>query len=206
MTRREHWEAIYRSKSASTVSWYQAEPQVSMTLIRRVAIDLDSAIIDVGGGASVLVDGLLDAGYRHVTVLDIAEPALTIVRRRLGERAESVEWLEADVLTAQLPAAKYAVWHDRAVFHFLTGREERRSYVAALRHAVKPRGHAIVSSFATDGPSRCSGLEVVRYSPESMHAELGEGFELIDSVREDHRTPSGATQSFVYCLFRLASI
>ena len=206
MTRREHWDAIYRASAASDVSWYQAEPLLSMALIGRVAPDLDDSVIDVGGGASMLVDGLLDAGYRDVTVLDIAEPALMIARQRLGERAEAVEWLEADVLTAQLPAAKYAAWHDRAVFHFLTRREDRRSYAAVLRHAVRPCGHAIVASFATDGPSRCSGLEVVRYSPESMLAELGEGFELIDSVREDHRTPSGATQAFVYCLFRLSSI
>jgi len=127
MNRREHWDAIYRSKDASTVSWYQAEPLVSLALIRRAAPDLVDSVIDIGGGASVLVDRLLDAGYRNVTVLDIAEPALTIVRKRLGVRAESVEWLEADVLTAELPAARYAVWHDRAVFHFLTGREERKS-------------------------------------------------------------------------------
>jgi len=151
----------------------------------------------------VLVDRLVDAGYRNVTVLDIAEPALAIARQRVGERAESVEWLEADVLTAQLPAARYSVWHDRAVFHFLTGREERKRYAAAMLRAVKPGGHAIVSSFATEGPTRCSGLEVVRYSAESMQEELGEGVELIDSVREDHRTPSGATQAFIYCLFRL---
>jgi len=203
MNRREHWDAIYRSKDASTVSWYQAEPLVSLALIRRAAPDLVDPVIDIGGGASVLVDRLVDAGYRNVTVLDIAEPALAIARQRVGERAESVEWLEADVLTAQLPAARYSVWHDRAVFHFLTGREERKRYAAAMLRAVKPGGHAIVSSFATEGPTRCSGLEVVRYSAESMQEELGEGVELIDSVREDHRTPSGATQAFIYCLFRL---
>jgi ubiquinone/menaquinone biosynthesis C-methylase UbiE len=205
MTGREHWDAIYRSKAAAKVSWYQAEPLLSQALIRRVAQDLNDPIIDVGGGASTLVDGLLAAGYRNITVLDIAEPALTVARQRLGERAGAVEWREADVLTTQLPAAAYAVWHDRAAFHFLTRAEDRRSYAAAMRRAVRSGGHSIVASFATDGPSRCSGLEVVRYSPESMLAELGEGLELVDSVREDHRTPSGATQAFVYCLFRLSS-
>jgi 2-polyprenyl-3-methyl-5-hydroxy-6-metoxy-1,4-benzoquinol methylase len=205
MSRREHWDAIYRSKAASDVSWYQAEPLLSLALIQRVAHDLDDPIIDVGGGASTLVDALLAAGYRDVTVLDIAEPALAVARERLGERAGAVEWREADVLTVQLPAAGYAIWHDRAAFHFLTRPEDRRSYAAALRHALRPRGHAIVASFATDGPSRCSGLEVVRYSPESMLAELGEGLELVDSAREAHCTPTGATQSFIYCLFQRSS-
>ena len=205
MTRHQHWEKIYQSKAASEVSWFQESAALSLTLIRRVGPDPRAPIIDVGGGASTLVDGLLDAGHQQITVLDIAGSALAVARQRLGERAAQVTWIESDVLTALLPAARYALWHDRAVFHFLTDAADRAQYVAKVRHAVQTGGHVIVASFAPDGPLRCSGLEVMRYSPETMLAQFGEGFELLDSVREDHRTPSGATQAFVYCLFRLSS-
>jgi SAM-dependent methyltransferase len=205
MTRREHWEDIYRSKAASEVSWYQPEAGVSLDLVRRVAPGLNARIIDVGGGASTLVDGLLDAGYGEVTVLDLAGSALAVAKQRLGERAAQVAWIESDVTTAPLRPAHYAVWHDRAVFHFLTNLEDRVRYVAQVRNAVRPGGHVIVASFAPEGPTRCSGLEVIRYSPDSMHAEFGEGFHLLDVVREEHRTPSGAAQAFVYCLCRVGS-
>ncbi len=205
MSRREHWEAIYLDRDPSAVSWYQAEPALSLSLIRRVAPQLDAAIIDAGGGASVLVDRLLDAGYRQVTVLDIAEPALAVARQRLGARATDAQWIASDLLTVELPPAMYDVWHDRAVFHFLTRAEDRRRYAATVRRAVKEQGHAIVSGFATDGPARCSGLDVTRYSPETIREALGGGFELIDSVREEHWTPSGASQAFVYCLLRRTS-
>jgi 2-polyprenyl-3-methyl-5-hydroxy-6-metoxy-1,4-benzoquinol methylase len=203
MTRRDHWEDIYRTKAASDVSWYQPEARVSLDLVRRVAPELDAPIIDVGGGASTLVDGLLDEGYQQVTVLDLAGSALAVARQRLGERAAQVTWLDSDVLTAQLPVASYAVWHDRAVFHFLTDPTDRARYVAQVMNAVQPGGHVIVASFAPEGPLRCSGLEVVRYSPDTMHAQFGKGFRLLDSVREDHHTPSGVTQAFVYCLCRV---
>jgi SAM-dependent methyltransferase len=203
MERREHWENVYRRSSPSALSWYQPEPTVSLELIARVSSDLDAPIIDVGGGASTLVDGLLDAGYRDVTVLDLSEAALAAARARLGSRASAVKWLEADVLAAPLAPSVYAVWHDRAVFHFLTDPHERAAYVAAARAAVRPGGHVIVASFALDGPSRCSGLDVVRYSPDSMHSQFGQGFRLLDSVRDEHHTPSGATQAFVYCLCRV---
>ena len=202
MAQRDHWDRIYRSRAASDVSWYQPEATVSLELIRRVAPDPDAAIIDVGGGASTLVDGLLDVGYRNVTVLDLAGAALEVARDRLGPRASRVAWVEGDVLTVPL-ASRYAVWHDRAVFHFLTDPRDRARYVGRTRDAVKSGGHAIVASFAPDGPSRCSGLEVVRYSAEEMHAEFGTGFRRLDSVREEHHTPSGATQAFVYCLCRV---
>ena len=203
MTQREHWEDIYRTQSDSEVSWYQSEAKVSLDLIRRVAPASESPIIDVGGGASTLVDGLLDAGYRRLTVLDLAGSALAVAKQRLGREAEQVEWIESDVLTAPFPSASYAVWHDRAVFHFLTDPSDRAQYVAQVRNAVQPGGHAIVASFAPDGPTRCSGLEVVRYSPDTMHAEFGRSFQLLDSVREDHHTPSGVTQAFLYCLCRV---
>jgi SAM-dependent methyltransferase len=199
----DHWERIYRTKDPTLVSWYQPEPRLSLELIRRVAPDLRAPIIDVGGGASTLVDGLLEAGYRNVTVLDVAPSALAIAQERIRTRAHRVEWIAGSILDAPLPSAGYAVWHDRAVFHFLTDPEDRARYVAQARRAVRPGGHAMVASFGPDGPMRCSGLDVVRYSPDSMHAEFGDGFRMLDSVREDHRTPSGATQAFVYCLCRL---
>lgn len=203
MTGREHWERIYRTTAAFDVSWYQSTPAISLDLIRRVAPDLDARIIDVGGGASTLVDALLDDGYRNVTVLDLAGAALAVARQRLGERAARVTWIESDVLTAPLAARSYAVWHDRAVFHFLTDPRDRERYVARAHDAVRPNGHVIVASFAPDGPARCSGLDVVRYSPETMHAQFGSAFRLLESVGEEHHTPSGATQSFVYCLCRV---
>jgi ubiquinone/menaquinone biosynthesis C-methylase UbiE len=202
MTNRDHWEEVYRRKAPSEVSWYQPEAKLSLDLIRRIASDTGSAIIDVGGGASTLVDGLLDAGYARLTVLDIAGAALAVTRQRLGERAADVTWLESDVLTVSLPSATYDVWHDRAVFHFLTDPVDRQRYVEQTRKAVKPGGHVIVASFGPEGPMRCSGLDVVRYSPDAMHSEFGQGFRLLDSVREDHHTPMGTTQAFVYCLCR----
>jgi len=206
MDKREHWERIYRNTSASKVSWYQPEATVSLELIRQVAPELADPIIDVGGGASTLVDGLLEAGYRNVTVLDISSAALDVARRRLGKDASRITWLAADVLEAPLSSNAYAVWHDRAVFHFLTKQEDRDRYVAKAHDAVRTGGYVIVASFAPEGPDKCSGLEVVRYSPEAMHAQFGAGFALLDSEREEHHTPSGKTQEFVYCLCRVGSV
>jgi SAM-dependent methyltransferase len=203
VSRNDHWENIYRSKAATDVSWYQPEAARSLELIRRASPNLDAPVIDVGGGASTLVDGLLDVGYRAVTVLDIAPAGLAVARERLGARASLVTWVAADVLEAPLHSSAYAVWHDRAVFHFLTAAADRTRYVEQVRRAVRPGGFVIVASFGTDGPTRCSGLEVVRYSPETMHAEFGSGFRLLESVSEEHRTPTGSTQAFVYCLCRM---
>ena len=205
MPGREHWERVYLGRDASNVSWYQPAATISLDLIRRVAPDLDAPIIDVGGGASTLVDGLLDAGYRNVTVLDLSGSALGIARQRLGERARDVTWLEADLLTASLAPSAYAVWHDRAVFHFLTAERDRARYVAVAHEAVRCGGHVIVASFAPDGPTRCSGLDVVRYSPEEMHAEFGAEFQLLQSVREEHHTPAGTTPTFTYCMCRVTA-
>jgi SAM-dependent methyltransferase len=198
-----HWERVYRAKAPTEVSWYQREARLSLDLIRRVTPDLDAPIVDVGGGASTLVDGLVDAGYWAVTVLDLAPTALVMAQQRLGPAAARVTWIESDVLTATLPPGGYAVWHDRAVFHFLTDGRDRARYVAQTQRAVRPGGYVIVASFGPDGPSRCSGLPVQRYSPEAMHAEFGTDFRLLDSMREDHQTPAGATQAFVYCLCRI---
>jgi 2-polyprenyl-3-methyl-5-hydroxy-6-metoxy-1,4-benzoquinol methylase len=205
MTPRKYWEDVYRRKAASEVSWYQPEAKVSLDLIRRVAPDLDSSLIDVGGGASTLVDGLVASGYQRVTVLDIASAPLEIAQQRIRERASEVTWVQSDVLTATLPTDSFDLWHDRAVFHFLTDPDDRLSYVRQVRNTVKPGGHVIVASFAPDGPLRCSGLNVMRYSPATMHDEFGHGFQLLDSVGENHLTPSGMTQAFVYCLCRVAT-
>jgi SAM-dependent methyltransferase len=205
MNKEQHWDRIYRTKAASEVSWYQPEARLSLALIRRVAPELDAPIVDVGGGASTLVDGLLRGGYRDVTVMDLAPAALTRAQERLDERASQARWIVADALEAPLPPASCAVWHDRAVFHFLTGARDRARYVAQVRRVVRPGGHVIVAGFGPEGPSRCSGLEVVRYDPHGLHAEFGSAFRLLDSTREDHRTPAGTVQPFVYCLCRVES-
>lgn len=175
---------------------------MSLDLIQRAAPDRTSAIIDVGGGASRLVGGLLDAGYRHITVLDLAPDALALARAHAGEQANSVRWMAADILSAELPAAAYDVWHDRAAFHFLTDKSDRTRYVAQAERALRPGGHVVMATFAPDGPLRCSGLDVVRYSAESLAEELGAGFQLLDTVRDDHQTPSGTVQRFQYSLLR----
>ena len=203
MKSREHWERVHGRIAPDELSWHQREASVSLNLIRRVARDPDAPIIDVGGGTSTLVDGLLAAGYRDLTVLDISDAALGVAVERLGADATLVRWLTADVRAVPLASSTYEVWHDRAVFHFLTDRRDRAAYVASVRAVVRTGGHVIVASFALDGPTRCSGLPVVRYSCESMYHELGASFRLLDSVREAHHTPQGATQSFVYCLWRL---
>jgi ubiquinone/menaquinone biosynthesis C-methylase UbiE len=171
-------------------------------LIERVAPGRGAAVLDVGAGASTLVDGLLAAGYRRITVLDLSAAALAQARQRLGPAAGGVTWLEADVLTAPLPPAAFDVWHDRAVFHFLTADGERRQYIAQVRRAVRPGGHVMVATFAEDGPERCSGLEVARYSPGALQGQFGPDFTTVESRRDEHRTPKGVVQAFTYCLCR----
>jgi SAM-dependent methyltransferase len=199
---RTHWETIYRTKDVHEVSWFQSEARRSLDLITRICPDRPAPIIDVGAGASVLVDNLLEAGYRDLTVLDLSEAALEISRDRLGADSAKVKWLRADVLRTKLDDGAYAVWHDRAVFHFLTDATDRETYIAQVRRAVRLGGHVLVATFAEDGPDHCSGLPVVRYSAEGLHSEFGTDFLLIKSEHEDHRTPLGAEQSFLYCLCR----
>ncbi|MHB1312170.1 MAG: class I SAM-dependent methyltransferase [Gemmatimonadaceae bacterium] len=202
MDAKAHWEKVYRDKGPDQVSWFQAEARLSRELIERAAPDRSASILDVGAGASTLVDGLLASGYRRLTVLDLSVAALEQTRRRLGADAVHVTLLEADVLTAPFAAAAFDVWHDRAVFHFLTDAAQRSRYIAQVRHAVRPGGHVLVATFADDGPLRCSGLEVARYSVEQLHGVFGAEFQLVTSTREDHVTPSGGHQAFVYCLCR----
>jgi len=203
MDRKSHWEQIYRNKLPTQVSWYQLHALRSLELIRRVSPPPDGAIIDVGGLASTLIDDLLDTGYHDLTVLDLSAAALAVARARLGTRANTVRWVEADVLSASLPKTGYSVWHDRAAFHFLTAPADRARYVAQVRQAVRPGGFVLVATFADDGPTRCSGLEVTRYSREALHAEFGAPFQLIASEREEHVTPGGVRQAFIYCLCRV---
>jgi len=196
--RRQHWESVYRDKAADQVGWFQPHAVSSLRLIQDKA-GKDAHIIDVGGGASVLVDDLLDAGYRNLTVLDLVESALAASRARLGVRAQAVQWIAADITRADLPAARYDVWHDRAVFHFLTDPADRARYVAQVLASVKHGGYVIVAAFGLAGPLQCSGLEVVRYTPAALHAEFGAPFRLIRHETEIHHTPTGGEQEFVYC-------
>lgn len=196
--RQQHWESVYQTKATDAVSWFQPHASSSLRLIEGLA-GRDAHIIDVGGGASVLVDDLLDAGYRNLTVLDLAESALAASRARLGARAEAVQWIAADITRAELPAARYDVWHDRAVFHFLTDPADRARYIEQVLKSVKPGGHVIVAAFGPGGPLQCSGLDVVRYAPDALHAEFGATFRLLGHETEIHHTPAGKEQEFVYC-------
>jgi ubiquinone/menaquinone biosynthesis C-methylase UbiE len=202
MSLKTHWEHIYQTKAPTQVSWYQEHSLQSLQFIANTGITKTSQIIDVGGGPSALVGDLLNNGYQHITVLDISATALEAARQRLGAHANAVTWLEADILQIRLPHHEYDLWHDRAVFHFLIEPEDRRFYVNAVKEAVKPGGHVIVATFASDGPERCSGLPVTRYDPKSLHHEFGKGFELVDSANESHHTPFGTEQKFIYCYCR----
>jgi len=198
-----HWDKVYRTKPPDTVSWYRAHLEHSLELIGRVAPDLSAAIIDVGGGESTLVDDLLAKGYRNITVLDISPTAIEVARKRLGELARQVTWLAADVTQAELPPRRYDVWHDRAVFHFLTAADQRAAYVRRVAESMKPGGHVIVATFGPEGPEKCSGLDVVRYDADSLHDEFGAHFRLMESATELHQTPFGTTQQFLYCLCKV---
>lgn len=204
MQSKDHWEKVYSSKAVNAVSWFQPHADYSVGLIKATGVGRDACIIDVGGGASTLVDDLLANGFTNIAVLDLSAAALAEARKRLGSRASEVRWIEADITRADLPANQYDIWHDRAVFHFLTGPEDRAAYVKAVFRSVKPGGHVIVATFAEDGPLQCSGLPVRRYSADALHAEFGESFQLLDHRTEAHHTPSGTVQQFVYCFCRRA--
>lgn len=202
MSHATHWEAVYRNKAVDQVSWFQPHAETSVRLIESLCPERTARIIDVGAGASVLLDDLLDAGYRHLTALDIAAPALAVSQSRLGERAVQVDWRVGDVTTIALPEAGFDVWHDRAVFHFLTDAADRRRYVSQVLRAVRPGGYVIVATFGLEGPLQCSNLDVCRYAPEGLHGEFGAAFELLGHRAELHRTPAGREQAFVYCYCR----
>jgi 2-polyprenyl-3-methyl-5-hydroxy-6-metoxy-1,4-benzoquinol methylase len=193
MGTQEHWERIYGTKATTEMSWFRPHLETSLSLVQRVAGDRSASLIDVGGGESTLVDDLIGRGYRNVTVMDISRKA------RLGSASRDVTWLVADITRAVLPAHSYDVWHDRAVFHFLKDPGQRLAYVRQVASAVKQGGHVIVGTFGLEGPDKCSGLEVIRYDADSLHAEFGSRFRLVESSKELHRTPFGTTQQFLYC-------
>lgn len=196
-----HWQAVYTTKPETGVSWYQEEPVPSLDLLQVIGAKPESALIDIGGGASILADRLLSLGYRDLSVLDISQAALEAAKTRIGVRADQVEWIAADI-TRWRPARTYDIWHDRAAFHFLVDAQDQTAYVECLRTALRKGGHAIIGTFAPDGPERCSGLPVRRHDAESLGAALGTGFRLIDSRYHEHSTPWGATQRFHFGVFR----
>ena len=199
MSTRTLWDKIYKAKSPEAVSWYRPHLETSLALIERAARGDSASIIDVGGGESTLVDDLLARGYQTITVLDISRTGISVTKRRLGLTRERVQWLVADVTEARLERGAYDVWHDRAVFHFLTSSEHRAAYVRQVAHAVKPGGHVIVSTFGPEGPTKCSGFDVIRYDADSLHDQFGVRFRLVESSKELHRTPSGTAQQFLFC-------
>ena len=198
--RQAHWQNVYATKAEKEVSWFQENPVPSLELIAAAGIARNASIIDVGGGASRLVDGLLEKGFQRIAILDLSANALEEAKKRLGRRADGIDWIAADV-TAWEPTTTYDLWHDRAAFHFLTETADRDSYVARLKKAVRPGGHVIIATFALDGPEKCSGLPIVRYGPETVASVLGPEFDLIDSERHDHVTPGGNTQRFQFSRF-----
>jgi 2-polyprenyl-3-methyl-5-hydroxy-6-metoxy-1,4-benzoquinol methylase len=202
MGSQSHWDRIYADKAPTAVSWYRPHLETSLSLIERVT-SKESAIIDVGGGESTLVDDLLLHGFRNITVLEISQTAIEVNKKRLRDRSEHVHWLVADITKAELPHSSYDVWHDRAVFHFLTDQSDRAAYVRQVASAVRIGGHVIVSTFGSEGPTKCSGLAVVRYDAESLHREFGVHFRLLESVKELHQTPFGTVQQFLYCHCKL---
>lgn len=203
MEKQAHWEKIYAEKAADAVSWYRPHLETSLALIEKAAADRRAPIIDVGGGESTLIDDLLARGYEDITVLDISKTAIDANRQRIGNAADRVHWLVADITKVELEPSVYGVWHDRAVFHFLTVPTDRAAYVRQVARAVKPGGHVIVSTFAPDGPVKCSGLEVVRYDAAALHREFGARFRLLESSKELHHTPFGTVQQFLYCHCRV---
>ncbi len=199
MDAKTHWEKVYATKAPEAVSWYRPHLETSLALIERAATGSSASIIDVGGGESTFVDDLLARGYENITVLDVSQIAIDVTKKRLRLAAEQIHWLVADVTDAQLEQGAYDVWHDRAVFHFLTASEHRAAYVRQVGHTVKPGGHVIISTFGPEGPTKCSGLDVVRYDAESLHEQSGVRFRLVKSSKELHRTPFGITQQFLFC-------
>lgn len=200
LDRKAHWERVYTTKASDAVSWFQSEPTVSLRLLDAAGVTPESRIIDVGGGDSRLVDRLLERGLRRVFVLDVSGAAIARAKARLGEQQTRVTWIETDV-NGEWHVPAVDIWHDRAVFHFLTDPDDRRRYVEQLHRAVIPGGAVVMATFALDGPEKCSGLPAMRYSPETMSAELGSEFRIVESLNDKHQTPSGTTQSFCYTRF-----
>ncbi|MGB8769276.1 MAG: class I SAM-dependent methyltransferase [Candidatus Korobacteraceae bacterium] len=203
MDTKTHWEKVYTTKAPNAVSWYRTHLEASLALIERAVDARSASIIDVGGGESTLVDDLLLRGYKNLTVLDVSQTAIDLTKSRLSSSADQVSWLVDDITEIELKPHAYDLWHDRAVFHFLTAREQRIAYVRQVMRSVKPGGHVVVSTFGPEGPAKCSGLDVMRYHAESLHGEFGARFRLIESSQELHHTPFGTAQQFLYCYCRI---
>jgi 2-polyprenyl-3-methyl-5-hydroxy-6-metoxy-1,4-benzoquinol methylase len=202
MDRRAHWEQVYTSKPSERLGWYKPRLQTSLEWISALGLDRGAPVIDVGGGASTLVDDLLDQGYTAITVLDLAEPAIDLIKARLGERSTAVTWLSGDITEVELPENAYELWHDRAVFHFFTELADRERYRDNLCRAMRPGGHIVMGTFAPEAPPRCSGLPVQRYDLERLQESLGSEFRLQRHKKEMHVTPGGVEQMYLYCEFR----
>lgn len=199
MNRKDHWEHVYSTGTIEKLGWYEPHLQTSLDWIKELSSDADAPIIDVGGGASTLADDLLHAGYRSVTVLDISARALKAIKTRMGKEAELVTWIEGDITSVELPTNHYELWHDRAVFHFLTIPEQQQKYRENLSKALKPDGSLIIGTFALEAPPKCSGLPIQRYSPKRLGDTLGREFVLKRHRKELHITPSGVEQMYLYC-------
>jgi len=198
-----HWEKVYQTKAPDAVSWFAPHLETSLKLIAQAAPDKQSAIIDVGAGEATLVDDLLARGYHNISVLDISQTAIDVAKNRIGDAEKFVKWYWEDITKAELPKSNFDVWHDRAVFHFLTDQEYRSAYIRQVLRSVKLGGHVIISTFGPDGPEKCSGLDVVRYNAHELHDQFGEDFKLIKNSTEIHHTPFGTDQQFLYCYCRL---
>jgi len=199
---KKHWESVYQTKDIKTVSWFQPQETLSLKLINDLSLNKSAQIIDIGGGASTLVDELIFAGYENLSVLDISQAALILDRNRLGSDADKVTWIESDILDANLPPTYYELWHDRAAFHFLTDPDHRDRYLTKARTSISKGGYLLIATFANDGPEQCSGLPVVRYSEAKLIEEFTPSFEFVYSLKEDHLTPAQSVQKFIYCLFQ----
>ena len=203
MDNKAHWEKVYTTKAPDAVSWFAPHLETSLKLIHQATSDKQAAIIDIGGGEATLVDDLLAEGYQDISVLDISQTAIDVSRSRIGDQADQVHWYCADITDVALPQNYFDVWHDRAVFHFLTHDAQRLKYVEQVMRSVKHGGHVIISTFGPEGPEKCSGLDVVRYDATSLHNQFGKTFRLIDSSTEIHQTPMGTAQQFLYCFCRM---
>lgn len=196
-----HWDEVYRQKQTEEQSWYQAQPVISLQMLEESNLPLDAHIIDIGGGDGLFVDALLERGYKNVYVLDISAKAIAKAKQRLGDKAAAVNWIIGDI-TAFTPGISFDLWHDRAAFHFLTTADQVNRYVTTANAAVRQNGIMILGTFDDAGPATCSGLEVQRYNETSLSARFAGGFKKIGCLHEDHRTPSGTQQRFLYCKFR----
>lgn len=201
MGNKQHWEQVYQQKQPDTLSWYQQQASLSLQLIQQVTSP-NALLIDVGSGASTLIDDLLKLGYQNLTVLDISTAALAVTQQRLGAKASQISWLVADIIQAELPALAYDLWHDRAVFHFLTEQADREAYINRVRHSLKPGAYLVIACFADHGPEKCSGLPVQRYNTQTLAAAFGGDFKLLTTAQEQHPTPFGTSQAFIYLLLQ----